>query len=235
MIDELLVEVAGLGRSYGRHAALRDLTLTVRAGEVLGLLGTNGAGKTTTLNLIAGVLAPTAGTVRIAGQDLAEEPLAAKAALGYLPEIPPLYPELTVDEFLDHAAALRGVPRRARGDARERAKARCGLGLYGERLVSQLSKGYGQRVGIAQAVVHEPRVLLLDEPTVGLDPNQLREMRDTIRELGRERAVILSSHLLGEVAATCTRVVVIHEGAVVHEGPVDDAVALERRFQELTA
>ena len=235
MIDELLVEVAGLGRSYGRHAALRDLSLTVRTGEVLGLLGTNGAGKTTTLNLIAGALAPSAGTVRIAGHDLAEEPLAAKAALGYLPEIPPLYPELTVDEYLDHAAALRGVPKRERADARERAKARCGLGLHGPRLVSQLSKGYGQRVGIAQAIVHEPRVLLLDEPTVGLDPNQLREMRELVRDLGRERAVIVSSHLLGEVAATCTRVVVIHDGVVVHEGPVDDAAALERRFQELTA
>ncbi len=212
---EVLVGTDAVTRFYGPHAAVSDMSFMIRRGEVLGFLGPNGAGKTTTMQMLSGNLAPSAGRVLIAGHDMHTAPERAKAHLGYLPEHPPLYREFTVDEYLDYAAALRRIPRRARRAARERAKARCGLGDAGGRLTANLSKGFQQRVGLAQAIIHEPDVVILDEPTVGLDPIQIREVRTLIRELGRDRAVILSTHILPEVQASCDRVQIIHKGRLV--------------------
>jgi len=215
MPDGRLVEVEELRRSYGGVPALHGLSFELASGEVLGLLGPNGAGKTTTLNILAGVLAPGAGRVRIGGVDLLAHPKAAKSRLGYLPEHPPLYLELTVTEYLEHCARLRGVPRRAVRAAAERVMARCGLEGTGRRLIANLSKGYRQRVGIAQALIHDPRLVILDEPTVGLDPNQVRDIRALVRELGGEHGVILSTHTLAEVQAVCDRVQIIAHGRLV--------------------
>ncbi len=215
MDNEVLVEVTGVSRSYGDIRAVKALSFTIRKGEVLGFLGPNGAGKTTTMQIVSGNLAADEGTVRIAGHDLLAEPRAAKAALGYLPEQAPLYRELTVDEYLDYCAALKRIARAQRRAARDMAKERCGLTEVGARLIGNLSKGFQQRVGLAQAIIHLPPVVILDEPTVGLDPIQMRELRGFIRELGREHAVILSTHILPEVQASCTRVLIINQGAPV--------------------
>ena len=215
MNGTVLVEVKHLTRYYGTLQAVKDVSFTIRQGEVLGFLGPNGAGKTTTMQIISGNLAPSGGSVTIAGHDLLENPRAAKAAIGYLPESPPLYRELTVDEYLDYCAALNHIPRAQRKQAREHAKERCGLSDAGRRLIGNLSKGYQQRVGIAQAIIHLPPVVILDEPTVGLDPIQIREIRALIRELGREHGVILSTHILPEVQTTCDHVQIINNGELV--------------------
>lgn len=209
------MQVEAVSRTYGRTRALDNITFELRRGEVLGFLGPNGAGKTTTMQIISGNLAPSHGRVRIAGHDLLRDPIAAKTALGYLPEQPPLYREFTVDEFLDYCAALRRIPRKERRAARETAKRRCGLADVGHRAIGNLSKGYQQRVGFAQAIIHMPPVVILDEPTVGLDPIQIREMRSLVRQLGKEHAVILSTHILPEVKATCDRVQIINRGRLV--------------------
>lgn len=210
-----LVKVEGLYRFYGARCAVSNLSFTLDKGEILGLLGPNGAGKTSTLQMLAGNLAPSGGAIHIDGIDLLDEPLAAKAKLGYLPELPPLYPDLTVDEYLDYAAALRRVPHARRATAVANARERCGLKDVGRRLIGNLSKGFQQRVGIAQAILHTPAVVILDEPTVGLDPIQIREIRELIRELGKEHGVILSTHILPEVQAVCSRVQIIHKGKLV--------------------
>ena len=207
-----LLDVVNLERRDGPRIRVAGLSLRVERGDVVGLLGLNGAGKSTTLSAIAGVLAPTRGTIRIDGLDLARDPGRAKALLGFLPEQPPLYPELTVDEYLRFAARLRRVTAADAPAAVQAAKARCGLAKVGRRLILQLSKGYRQRVGLAQAIVHDPPLILLDEPTSGLDPAQAEEIRGLIADLGRERGVILSSHLLDEVERVCGRVEVLHEG-----------------------
>ncbi len=194
-----LVEVSGLSRDYGPHAAVSELSFRLHGGEVLGFLGPNGAGKSTTMRMLAGVLAPSAGEIRIGGIDLLDEPRSAKRAIGYLPEIPPLYPELSVHEYLRYAAELHGVARQDLDDAVQDAMARCGLADVSDRLIGNLSKGYQQRVGIAQAIVHDPVVVILDEPTVGLDPIQIREIRELIRELGKQHTAILSTHILGAI------------------------------------
>ncbi len=217
MTGEVLLEARGIARRYGARVALQAFDLTLCRGEVLGLLGLNGAGKSTALQILAGVLAPHAGYVRLCGHDLAGNPLAAKRQLGFLPEIPPLYPEARVDEYLAFSAALRAMPAVARAAAVARAKARCGLADVGGRTIRNLSKGYQQRLGIAQAIVHEPAVLLLDEPTVGLDPVQIREVRELIRTLGVGSGVLLSTHLLSEAESLCTRVVVLHEGRIAYD------------------
>ena len=214
--DSTLVKVEGLYRYYDRHCAVQDLGFTLGPGEILGLLGPNGAGKTSTLQMISGNLAPSAGEILIDGVDLLDEPLQARAAIGYLPEQPPLYPDLTVDEYLDYCSALHRLPRPKRRAARDKAKERTGLQDVGSRLIGNLSKGYRQRVGIAQAIIHSPAVVILDEPTVGLDPNQIREIRALISELGREHGVILSTHILPEVQAVCSRVLIIHRGRQVY-------------------
>ena len=219
------ISARGLTRNFGAHVAVNDIALELKRGEVLGLLGPNGAGKTTTMQMLTGNLAPSRGTVHICGIDLLDNPVGAKARVGYLPEVPPLYRELTVDEYLVLAAKLHRVPRARRSEAVGAARQRCGLGGAGGKLIGTLSKGYQQRVGIAQAIVHAPDVVILDEPTVGLDPNQIREIRSLIRELGGAHSVILSTHILPEVEAVCDRVQIMHHGNIVYN---DTITALKR-------
>ena len=214
---DTLARVTSLSRRFGHDHALQGLALELRQGEVLGLLGPNGAGKTTCLRLLSGTLAPSAGRIEILGIDLARRPVAAKRHLGYLPERPPLFDELKVDEYLHHCARLRRIPTRARAAALTRAKGLCGLETVGRTLIAKLSKGYRQRLGLAQAVLHEPRILILDEPTDGLDPVQIREVRTLIRDLARTSGIILSSHILSEVQAICDRVLVLHRGRMLFQ------------------
>ena len=221
------ISARGLTRTFGNHIAVNDVTLELRRGEVLGFLGPNGAGKTTTMHMLTGNLAPSRGEISICGIDLLEEPSAAKARIGYLPEVPPLYRELTVNEYLELAAKLHRVPRARRREAVANARQRCGLAEAGAKLIGTLSKGYQQRVGIAQAIVHAPDVVVLDEPTVGLDPNQIRDIRALIRELGGAHSVILSTHILPEVEAVCDRVQIMHHGELVYS----DTIAALKQFE----
>lgn len=218
----VLVQVDAISRTFGTTQAVRDVSFVIRKGEVLGFLGPNGAGKSTTMQIVTGNLAPSSGRVRVLGHDLRDEPVAAKRALGYLPEYPPLYRELTVDEYLDYCAQLHRIPRRQRRAVRDAAKAKCSLSEVGHRLIGNLSKGYQQRVGLAQAILHDPQVIILDEPTVGLDPIQIREIRELIRALGREHAIILSTHILSEVQATCDRVQIINKGQLVLNDTIEN-------------
>lgn len=210
-----------LSRRHGRRMVLEALDLDLFPGEVLGLLGPNGAGKSTTMRILTGNLAPDAGTVEICGVDLCAEPVAAKMHLGYLPEIPPLYRELTVSEYLHLAARLHRVPKDGVDAAVAQALQRCDLAEVAKRLIGNLSKGYQQRAGIAQAIVHSPEVIVLDEPTAGLDPLQIREIRALIAELGRSHGVILSTHFLPEAEALCDRVLILRQGRTVFSGPID--------------
>lgn len=240
-MTKITVSAKDLSRSYGSRSAVRHIGFELRQGEVLGLLGPNGAGKTTTLQMLAGCLAPSTGTIEICGIDLLEHPRQAKALLGYLPETPPLYRELTVDEYLRLAARLHRVPKNEIAAAVSKTKQRCGLSEVGKRLVGNLSKGYQQRVGIAQAIVHNPRVVILDEPTVGLDPIQIREIRSLIRELGGEHSVILSTHILPEVESVCDRIQIMNQGKLVFSGDMaelkqahPEQANLEEVFIQLT-
>jgi ABC-2 type transport system ATP-binding protein len=225
--EELTLAARDLSRHFGTTPAVAGIDLELRRGEVLGLLGPNGAGKTTTMQMLTGNLAPTTGSISVCGIDLLERPTAAKARIGYLPEVPPLYKELKVDEYLRLAARLHRVPRSETAAALERAKRRCGVSDIGHRLIGTLSKGYQQRVGIAQAVIHSPDLVILDEPTVGLDPNQIREIRALIRELSDSHSVILSTHILPEVEAVCDRVQILHRGRIVY----NDRIAALQRFR----
>lgn len=216
------IQADHLYRFYDRHCAVRDLRLHLGQGEVLGLLGPNGAGKSTTLQMLSGALAPHGGQIRIDGIDLLESPREARQRLGFLPERPPLYRDMTVDESLDYAARLRRIPSRRVGSAVAQTKARCGLEAVGRRLVGNLSHGYRQRVGIAQAIVHAPAVVILDEPTNGLDPIQIREIRSLIRDLSRRHSVILSTHILPEVEAVCDRVQILVHGRSVFDSPLGE-------------
>lgn len=217
-----LVEIDALTRSFGDIQALKSVSFSLRQGQVLGFLGPNGAGKTTTMNILTGNLAPSGGSVRVCGIDPVEDPTAAKAHIGYLPETPPVYREFTVDEYLSFCARLHRIRARETGQAVSRAKRRCGLTAVGHRLIGNLSKGYRQRVGIAQAIVHDPDVVVLDEPTVGLDPIQIREIRELIGELGSAHGVILSTHILSEVQSVCSHVQIINGGRLLLSTPIDD-------------
>jgi ABC-2 type transport system ATP-binding protein len=215
MSDDVLVAADHVFRYYAQHCAVSDLSLRLRRGEVLGLLGPNGAGKTSTLQMLSGNLAPNAGKITINGIDLLDDPKRAKLHIGYLPERPPLYPDMSVDEYLHYCGRLHRIDARDIGAALDKVKLRCGLSEVGRRVIGNLSKGYQQRVGIAQALIHEPLVVILDEPTVGLDPIQIREIRALIRDLRQSHGVILSTHLLPEVQAVCDRVQIIHAGRTV--------------------
>ncbi len=227
-----------LQRRYGGYTAVHDVTLHLKKGEVLGLLGPNGAGKSTTLRMITGNLAPSAGSVEICGVDLLNNPQKAKLHLGYLPEIPPLYCDMTVDEYLLFAARLHRVEKNRLSHLLDNSKIRCGLADRGKQLIATLSKGLQQRVGIAQAIIHEPDMIILDEPTVGLDPNQMREMRQLIRDLGQSASVILSTHILSEVEGVCDRVQIMHKGHIVFNQTLAELkqqdVNLEAVFAQLT-
>ena len=225
--SESTVSAQALSRSYGSNRAVREVSLHLKRGEILGLLGPNGAGKTTTMQMLTGNLAPTSGEVSICGIDLMDQPTQAKSRIGYLPEIPPLYRKLKVDEYLRLAGRLHKIKKGALDHAVQQAKSRCGLNDMGGRLIGALSKGYQQRLGIAQAIIHEPDVIILDEPTIGLDPNQIREMRSLIKDLGRDHSLILSTHILPEVEAVCDRVQILHRGEVVF----NDTIAGLKQFR----
>ncbi|NOQ35360.1 MAG: ATP-binding cassette domain-containing protein [Methylococcaceae bacterium] len=210
-----LVKATGLYRYYGKHCAVKDLSFSLNKGEVLGFLGANGAGKTTTMQMLCGNLAPSAGEIYINGFDLLKKPQQAKLALGYLPDTPPLYKDLSVDEFLHYCAQLHRVSKPQIQKVVKSAVERCGLYDVSNRLIVNLSKGYQQRVGIAQAILHNPEVIILDEPTVGLDPIQIKEIRSLIKELGTEHGIILSTHILPEVQESCSHVQIIHQGELV--------------------
>lgn len=225
---EILVSVKGVSRYYGKKKAVDKISFDVHRGEVLGLLGPNGAGKSTTMQMISGNLAPSNGQISINSFDVLDEPEDAKRNLGYLPEQPPVYKELTVDEFLSHCSKINRISTRHQNDAIKLAKERCGLSDIGKRLIGNLSKGYQQRVGIAQAIIHSPPVIVLDEPTVGLDPRQIREIRALIRELGNDHSIILSTHILPEVTATCDRVLIINRGKIMI---TETITGLQQRIQ----
>ena len=212
---DCLISVEKLVRDFGQHRAVDNVSFSAQQGEILGLLGPNGAGKSTTMQIVCGVMAATSGTVSIAGISLIDEPKQAKRHIGFLPERPPLYIDLNVDEFLRYAASLRGVSKKNIKNAVDTSKQQCGLTEVGKRLIGNLSKGYQQRVGIAQAIIHDPILIILDEPTSGLDPNQILEIRNLICELGDQHSVILSSHILSEVQSVCERVLIINEGSIV--------------------
>lgn len=216
-----MIEIDELRKTYGQYEAVKGISFVVRRGEILGFLGPNGAGKSTTMKVMTGLIPPTSGRVSMAGHDVLDDPMGMRRAIGYLPEAPPLYPEMVVRDFLSFAAEIRDVPRARRAKAVDVAIERCGLTEVAQRLVGNLSKGYRQRVGLAQAVIHEPRILILDEPTVGLDPTQVFAIRRIVREIGKERTVVLCSHILPEVQETCHTVVIINRGVLVASGPMD--------------
>lgn len=222
---EPVILVDRVSKRYGPALAVSGLHFAVEKGEVLGFLGPNGAGKTTTMRVITGFMPPSEGRVLITGLDISEAPLAARRKIGYLPETPPLYPEMEVSGFLGFAARLRGVPGSRVPGAVDRAVARCALGDVRRTIIGKLSRGYRQRVGLAQALVHDPEVLVLDEPTAGLDPKQIHETRCLIRELAGERTVVLSTHILPEVSVTCDRVVIISEGRLRAEDTPERLIA----------
>lgn len=233
-----MIEVSHLTKQYGNHLAVDDVSFTVADGQICGLLGPNGAGKSTIMNILTGYLSATSGQVTVAGHPLPEEADAAKACVGYLPEQPPLYPEMTVQEYLTFAAELKGVKKAERKEQVCRAARRTGLEAVLPRLIRSLSKGYKQRVGIAQALLSSPRLIILDEPTVGLDPAQVIEIRKLIRELGRAHTVILSSHILSEVQAVCQQILILSKGHLAAAGSLEELTAdgksLEEVFLELT-
>jgi ABC-2 type transport system ATP-binding protein len=234
-----MIEARGLSKRYGDLVAVDEVSFRVGSGEVVGFLGPNGAGKTTTMRMLTGFMPPTDGTALIDGHDVFADAQAARRAVGYLPETPPLYPEMDVQGYLRYVATIQDVPRSQRRVAVDRALERCGLADVRRRVIGALSKGYRQRVGLAGAIVHSPPVLILDEPTVGLDPIQIREIRALIKNLaaadGGEHCVILSTHILAEVEAICGRVILIHRGRKVEDAPLAELTAGGRKLEELFA
>lgn len=233
-----MIEAVGLSKYYGDFAAIRDVSFSIHQGEVVAFLGPNGAGKSTTLKLLTGYLAPSAGVARIAGHDMSSDRLAAAERLGYLPENGPLYPDMTprgLLEFFADARGMSGAQKRKRIDA---VVTQCHLESVIGKPIGKLSKGYRQRVGMAQTLLHEPDVLIMDEPTAGLDPNQIAEVRDTIRDLGKSKTILLSTHVMQEVEAMCGRVLFIDEGRLKYDGPISELISdgkpLDVHFRELS-
>ncbi len=217
-----MIEVKGLSKRFGQLQALNDVSFTVEKGQIVGFLGANGAGKTTTMDILCGCIGADAGSAVIAGYDITEQPIEAKKRLGYLPDIPPLHLEMTVDDFVTYAAKLHQVPLNALNTRVNDTLQRLALTDVRHRLVGNLSKGYRQRVALAQAIVHDPEVLVLDEPTEGLDPAQIVQIRELIRSLGGKHTILLSSHILSEVQNTCDRIVIINKGRIVTQGTYDE-------------
>lgn len=233
-----MIEAEGLTKYYGDFAAIEDVTFRIRQGEVVAFLGPNGAGKSTTMKLLTGYLAPSSGVARIAGHDMAHDRLAGSAKLGYLPENGPLYPDMSPRSLLEFFAEARGLFGAHRRDRIDAVVEMCALGSVIGKPIAKLSRGYRQRVGMAQVLLHEPDVLILDEPTAGLDPNQIHEVRETIRKLGQSKTILLSTHILQEVEAMASRVLFIDEGRLIFSGEVEELVeggkTLDQRFRELT-
>lgn len=234
----VMIEASKLSKYYGHFAACRDVSFRIGQGEVVAFLGPNGAGKSTTMKLLTGYLAPSTGIARIAGHDMGSDRLAGATRLGYLPENGPLYPDMTPRKLLEFFGDARGMKRDFRDRRIETALELCRLHAVVGKPIAKLSKGYRQRVGMAQALLHDPDVLILDEPTAGLDPNQIREVRDMIRRLGENKTILLSTHIMQEVEAMCSRVIFINEGRVRFDGSPNELKAgghsLDERFQELT-
>jgi ABC-2 type transport system ATP-binding protein len=233
-----MIEAVGLAKFYGVFAACRDVTFTVSEGELVAFLGPNGAGKSTTMKLLTGYLSPSQGVARIAGHDMATDRIAGSERLGYLPENGPLYPDMNPYSVLDFFADARGMSSTYKQERIEAVIDLCDLGSVIYKPIGKLSKGYRQRVGMAQCLLHEPDVLILDEPTAGLDPNQIREVRNTMRKLGETKTILLSTHILQEVEALASRVILINEGRVVYDGTVADLdpqhEGLDKAFHRLT-
>ena len=217
-----MIEVSNLTRRYGARPAVVDLSFRIDAGEIVGFLGPNGAGKTTTLRMLTGYLPPSSGSARVAGYDVVNQSMDVRARIGYLPETVPLYRDLTVSSYLDLVATLKGMARAGRRPHLDALVESCGLTEVTARRIGALSRGYRQRVGLAQALINDPEVLFLDEPTVGLDPQQIVEIRGLIRSLAGKRTVILSTHILPEVSLLCQRVLIIHRGRLISDGPPDE-------------
>jgi len=209
-----MIKVENLTKRYAGQTAIKDLSFEVGKGEIMGFLGPNGAGKSTTMRILASFMPPTSGTASIAGYDIFRESLQARAHLGYMPENVPLYNDMRVTEYLNYRAALKAVPHRRIGERVGDVKELCGLKEVEKKLIGALSKGYRQRVGLADALLHEPDLLILDEPTIGLDPNQIRQVRELIKNLGKQHTILLSTHILPEVEMTCSRVIIIHRGRI---------------------
>ncbi len=210
-----MIEISHLTKKYGKHIAVDDLTLHIESGKIYGFLGPNGAGKSTTMNMITGYLGATSGTIKIDGEDIFENPESARKKIGYLPELPPLYQDMLVEEYLYFAAELKKIPKKEREQAVTEVMELTGTAEVAGRLIKNLSKGYKQRVGLAQAILGYPEVIILDEPTVGLDPKQIIEMRELIKKLGEKHTVILSSHIMQEISAVCEYVFIISKGKLV--------------------
>lgn len=228
-----VIEINNLVKKYGDHVAVDDLSLTVEPGKIYGFLGPNGAGKTTTMNIITGYLGATSGEVKINGHDIFKEPEEAKKSIGYLPEIPPLYVDMTVREYLDFVAELKKLEKSLRKRYVEEAMETTGITDVANRMIRNLSKGYRQRVGFAQAILGYPEIIILDEPTVGLDPKQIIEIRELIRKLGEKHTVILSSHILTEISAVCDHVFIISKGKLVASDATENLVSLMSGAQEI--
>ncbi len=229
-----MIQVKNLTKTYGNHLAVDDISFEVKKGHIYGLLGPNGAGKSTTMNMITGYIAPTMGTITVDGHELGKDTLGAKKCIGYLPEIPPLYPDMYVQEYLEFVSRLKKTPKETRAEEINNIMQKTGLTSVSKRLIKNLSKGYKQRVGIAQALLGNPQVIILDEPTVGLDPEQIIEIRTLIKELKNDHTVILSSHILSEISAVCDDVLMIAKGKVVAMDTTENILKMNQSGDRLT-
>ncbi len=232
-----MIEVENLTKRYGDFTAVEDLSFRIEKGEIVGFLGPNGAGKTTTMRILTGFLPATSGKVKISGYDIFSDPMNVKKRGGYLPEHPPVYTEMTVEGYLLYVAKIKGVPRKKRKEALARVLDRCGLSDVRTQIIGKLSKGYRQRVGLAQAMIHDPDVLILDEPTIGLDPKQIIEIRQLIKSLAGDHTIILSTHILPEVTMICQRVLIMDRGRIVADDTLEkltEKESLENVFIKLT-